>query len=469
MSNPRPTRTTRTVVDSTRRPVATPRGRAQTPPPSRATTARIVLGNALRSENSNYYLLLGTVVFLVIIGLIIVFSASSIGSFLSDGGFFGGFLKQALFAGLGIPLMLIIAKLPLVFWSRWLKTMLVGAFVLQFLVLFTPLGVETGGNRNWLAIGSITGQPSELVKIVIAVSLGVAIPKAIDRVGMNTWHVLMPIVPAVGLMAMVLYGKDLGTVMIMAIIVMGSLIFAGLPVRILAIPAGLGALAIAGFAWTSSNRMDRILSFMNECTDYINTCWQPLHGKWAMANGGIFGVGLGNSKSKWSWLPAADNDYIFAIIGEELGLIGCLVVIALYVFLTVIFLRIIRESDNRMVRITTGGIMFWIIGQAAINIGVVVGILPVLGVPLPFLSSGGTALFSNLVAVGIVLSFARANRDGRRTTASVGRRNEGRGSPGRGSTTSRQPLPARQPTSVGRVPQVRSSARTPQQTRDWRT
>jgi cell division protein FtsW len=452
MSNLRPPRGNRSVIDSSRRATRPQRPRNGETPPSKATTARIFLGNALRSENSNYYMLLGTVVFLVIFGLIIVFSASSIGSFLSDSGFFGGFLKQAGFAALGIPLMLIIAKLPLVFWARWLKVMLLSAFILQFLVVFTPLGVETGGNRNWLAIGSITGQPSELVKIVIAVSLGVALPKAIDRVGMTTWHVLFPIIPAVGLMALVLYGKDLGTTIIMAIIVVGGLLFAGLPMRILLIPATLGALGILVMAWTSSNRMDRILSFMNECTDYINACWQPLHGKWAMANGGIFGVGLGNSKSKWSWLPAADNDYIFAIIGEEMGLIGCLVVIALYVLLTVIFLRIIRESDNRMVRITTGAIMFWIIGQAAINIGVVVGILPVLGVPLPFLSSGGTALFANLVAVGIVLSFARANRDSRRTPGASVRR----------SVTQRQQSPART------VAAPRGSQRTSLRS-DWQT
>ena len=411
---------TRTVVDSARRSPSS-RTRTSAAPAQRGTSARIILGNALHSENSNYYLLLGTVIFLVIIGLIIVFSASSIGSYLSDAGFFGGFLKQATFAALGIPLMLIIARLPLVFWSRWLRVMLVGGFMLQMLV-FTPLGVETGGNRNWLALGPITGQPSEIIKIVIAVSLGVMLPTAIDRVGMYTWRVFAPVVTSLVLMGLVLMGSDLGTVIIMAIIVTGCLIFAGIPLRTMALPAVLAAGVVILAAWSSPNRMGRILSFMGECTDYINTCWQPLHGKWAMANGGIFGVGLGNSKSKWSWLPAADNDYIFAIIGEEMGLIGCLVVIALYVFLTVLFLRIIRESDNRMVRITTGGIMFWIIGQAAINIGVVVGILPVLGVPLPFLSSGGTALFANLVAVGIVLSFARANRDSQRARASQGRR-----------------------------------------------
>ncbi len=385
------------------------------PQTERGSSARIVLSNVLQSENSNFYLLLGTVVFLVIIGLIVVFSASSIDSFLSDQGFFGGFLRQAGFAVVGIPLMLIIAKLPLVFWPTWAKRLLGIGVALQLLV-FSPIGIETGGNRNWIAIGSFTAQPSEAIKLVIAVWLGVAIPIAIDRVGSRTWQVLLPALPAAGLMGLVLLGSDLGTVIIMAIIVMGCLMFAGLPWRILAIPAIIGVSGVVFMAWTSPNRMNRIMSFLSVdgCTDYSNTCWQPLHGLWAMANGGIFGVGLGNSKSKWSWLPAADNDYIFAIIGEELGLIGCIVVIALFIFLTVLFLRIIRDTDNRMIRIITGGIMFWIIGQAAINIGVVVGILPVLGVPLPFLSSGGTALLSNLVAVGVVLSFARAERDARR-------------------------------------------------------
>ena len=413
----RPNKPSATRTSSQRRPTISitdsraPRS-PRTPTPAQGSSARIVLSNVLHSENSNFYLLLGTVVFLVLIGLIVVFSASSIDSFLSDSGFFGGFLKQALFAVVGVPLMLVVSRLPLVFWPTWARRLLGIGVALQLLV-FSPLGIETGGNRNWIAIGSFTAQPSELIKIVIAVWLGVALPIAIQRFGMRNWRVLTPLAPPALLMGLVLVGSDLGTSMIMAIIVMGCLIFAGLPIRIMAIPAGIGAFAVWVLVSSSPNRMNRIMSFLSldNCTDYSNTCWQPLHGLWAMANGGIFGVGLGNSKSKWSWLPAADNDYIFAIIGEEMGLIGCLVVIALYVLLTILFLRIIRQTNDPMIRIMTGGIMFWIVGQAAINIGVVVGILPVLGVPLPFLSSGGTALASNLIAVGIVLSFARAERD----------------------------------------------------------
>ncbi|NBX22969.1 MAG: cell division protein FtsW, partial [Microbacteriaceae bacterium] len=153
-------------------------------------SARIVLRDALRSENANFYLLLGTVIFLVIIGLIVVFSASSIDSFLSDQGFFGGFLRQAGFAIVGIPLMLIVSRLPLVFWPTWAKRLLGLGVALQLLV-FSPIGIETGGNRNWIAIGSFTAQPSEGLKVIIAVWLGVAIPLAIDRVGSRVWQVLL--------------------------------------------------------------------------------------------------------------------------------------------------------------------------------------------------------------------------------------------------------------------------------------
>jgi len=196
--------------------------------------------------------------------------------------------------------------------------------------------------------------------------------------------------------------------MIIFAIILGCLAFAGVAARMLVLPMIAGGVVVAFMAIFSPNRMARIMSFLNEnCTDYTNACWQPLHGKWALANGGIFGVGLGQSKAKWSWLPAADNDYIFAIIGEELGMIGALVVIMLFVILAVAFIRIIRMANDPLVRIVTGGIMIWIVGQAFVNIGVVLGVLPVLGVPLPLLSAGGSALIMTLLAIGVVLSFTK--------------------------------------------------------------
>ena len=370
---------------------------------------RFKLEEAFRAESPNFYFLAGVTLFTVILGLIMVLSASAVDSFLQDGGFFVGFLKQAGAAIIALPLMLGISRLPLVFYRKWANIALYSTIGLQLLV-FTPLGVESGGNRNWLDIG-VQFQPSEMIKLTIAVWLGVNLPQVINRVGPYSFRIFTGIIPVYIAMFVVLLGQDLGTVIILFAIVMGCIAFSGVAGRMVVVPLILGAMGVVFMALISPNRMARIMSFLNEnCTDYTNACWQPLHGKWALANGGIFGVGLGQSKAKWSWLPAADNDYIFAIIGEELGMIGCMVVIALFVALAIAFVRIIRMANDPLVRIVTGGIMIWVVGQAFVNIGVVVGVLPVLGVPLPLLSSGGSALIMTLLAIGVVLSFTKEEK-----------------------------------------------------------
>ena len=305
--------------------------------------------------------------------------------------------------------MLGISRLPLVFYRKWANIALYSTIGLQLLV-FTPLGVESGGNRNWLDIG-VQFQPSEMIKLTIAVWLGVNLPLIIKRVGPYSYRIFSALIPVYAALVVVLAGQDLGTAIIIFAIIVACLAFSGVATRMIVWPLIAGAAGVIFLAIISPNRMARILSFLNEnCTDYTNACWQPLHGKWALANGGVFGVGLGQSKAKWSWLPAADNDYIFAIIGEELGMIGCLVVIGLFVTLAVAFIRIIRMANDPLVRIVTGGIMIWIVGQAFVNIGVVLGVLPVLGVPLPLLSSGGSALIMSLLAIGVVLSFTKEEK-----------------------------------------------------------
>jgi len=358
-------------------------------------------------------MLLGTTLLLVFIGLIMVLSASSVESHLNDNNFFMGFLRQGAYAIAGIPLMLLASRVPPTFWRRWARTGVLIGIGFQMLVVFTPLGVDSGGNRNWLAIGGFTFQPAELLKLALAVWLGVMLPIAMDRYG-AAWRVLRPLIPAAIIVGLILVGGDLGTVLIMFMMTLAALYFAGVGWKIMMVPIGLGALGVFVMSVFSPNRMARILSFLGApCVDDSGACWQPLHGTWAMASGGIFGVGLGNSRAKWSWLPAADNDYIFAIVGEELGLIGAILVIGLFVTLTVSFLRIIRAADDDTTRIVAGAIMVWIVGQAFLNIAVVLGLMPVLGVPLPFVSAGGTALVSSLIAVGVVLSFARTQ--GRKT------------------------------------------------------
>ena len=205
-----------------------------------------------------------------------------------------------------------------------------------------------------------------------------------------------------------LIGGDLGTTIILSAIVLGSFFFAGVKLRYIGL--AIVVVGILGFiaALATGSRQNRIDSYLNGCTsDATGSCWQTIHGWWALASGGIFGVGLGNSKAKWSWLPEADNDFIFAIIGEELGLIGAILVLVLFIVLAVSFVRIIRANTDPFARIATAAVMVWLVGQAFVNIAVVLGILPVLGVPLPLISAGGSALVTSLIGIGIVLSFAR--------------------------------------------------------------
>jgi len=373
------------------------------------------------AETPNYFLLLGTTIFLVAFGLVMVLSSSSVESHLESDDFFASFAKQGLFALIGVPFMLVASRMPMTFWKRWAWPAIFVGMGLQLLV-FSPLGYGYGGNRNWIDLGFTTAQPSELLKL--AVIVWVAFILTSKEGLLDEWkHVLVPIGPVAGLaIGLVLLGQDLGTAIVMLAIVFASLFIGGVKVRYL-----LTALTIIGafglvFAFSGQSRSDRINAWINGCTtaQYETFCWQPTHGTWALASGGFFGVGLGNSKAKWSWLPEADNDYIFAIVGEELGLIGAVVVLVLFVVMAFAFIRIIRTNTDPFARIVTAGVGVWIVGQAFINIAVVLGVLPVLGVPLPLISAGGSALIATLLAIGVVLSFAREREPAPATAAPVG-------------------------------------------------
>lgn len=370
--------------------------------------ARIRLGGFAGTTADSTVVALFSITFLLVgFGLIMVLSSSSITSYLDDQGFFGGFWRQVTFATIGIPLMLIAAAMPISFWKRWAWTLLAVGIVLQLLV-FTPLGVEVYGNRNWIQIGGIGAQPSEALKLALVVWIGAVLLKKEPLLGQMRHEIIPVVLPgAVLVLGLVMLGKDLGTTMIMAALVLGAMYFGGVSWKSLGLIAGGGLLAVVLFVVTSPNRLQRIFGFAGGHEDYSGLGWQPLHGLWALAGGGLFGVGLGGSKAKWSWLPAADNDYIFAIIGEELGLIGALLVIVMFIALAYVMLRVISRARDRFGKAVVGGVLVWIVGQAFVNIGVVIGILPVLGVPLPLISAGGTALVACLIAIGVVISIAR--------------------------------------------------------------
>lgn len=390
---------------------ATPRRPSPTPdePARRAPAARVVVGWLFRAATPEFYLLLGTTLFLLIFGLVMVLSSSSIESRVNDGDFFSRASRQAIVAVVGVPLMLLAARAPLRFWRTWAGRALVIALVLQLLI-FSPLKYGYGGNTNWIQIGSFTAQPSETIKFSLVLWLAAVLSGRLDRLH-EPRQLLLPIVPVVLLaVGLVLGGNDLGTASIILLLTFGALFVAGAPLRYLLLGAvGLG-LAAAVMVTSSDSRSGRFSAWLSGCVDQEllgDECWQTVHGWEALAHGGLSGVGLGNSAGKWSWIPEADNDFIFAIIGEELGLVGAVLVLLLFVVLAIALVRIARMVVDPFARIATGAVLVWVVGQAFVNIAVVLGLLPVLGVPLPLVSSGGSALLTTLAAIGVVLSFAR--------------------------------------------------------------
>lgn len=394
------------VVDTTRtRPVPPP----PEPAPRRGLAARVSLGRVFAPVPSEFLMIASTALILTGFGLVMILSATSATSEENSGGPYDAVLKQAVFAVVGIPLMFLASRMPLQFWKKVAWPALILATAFQLLVFVPGIGIENAGNRNWISIAGIQAQPSEFLKITLALWLGFILYR--KRTLLADWrHVFIPAVPvAVAVIATVMAGRDLGTVMILVLILLAALFFSGVKLRVFVLPVILAAGAVAYFAISSPDRMRRFMSFLNEdcLADYYGDCYQPLHGIWGLAGGGVFGLGLGNSKEKYSWLPAAANDYIYAIVGEELGLIGCIVVLLLFALFAVGAFHIVRKTDDPFVRITAGAITIWIVGQALLNIGVVLRLLPVFGVPLPFMSQGGTSLMSVLLACGVLLSFAR--------------------------------------------------------------
>lgn len=264
-------------------------------------------------------------------------------------------------------------------------------------------------------MGSLSIQPSEIAKIGLVLGGALVLERKQALLG-SIKHALIPfVVPgALVIVGLVMLGHDLGTAMVIVAIVVGMLFAAGVPLRWFG--AGLGVLAVLGYAALTlgNSRMERINVWLNpeQCAPgtelFYGICRQSVHGRYALADGGWLGVGLGASREKWGWLSEPYNDFIFAIIGEELGLLGTLAILLLFASFALAGLRLVTRTDDYFVRLATAGICTWVLIQAIINIGAVIGMLPVIGVPLPFVSSGGSSLVTSMLAVGILLSFARA-------------------------------------------------------------
>jgi cell division protein FtsW len=347
--------------------------------------------------------------FMVVFGIVMIFSASSISLMESDLVPWRLAATQAGFGLIGALCAWILANLPLVVYEFICFPFLVAVDVLLVLVQF--FGEERGGNRNWLSFGFFQIQPSEFAKLFLCIWLGVRLAKHHSEGNIRNSRRVFNSKLVLGLMitlGLVLWGQDLGTAMIFMVMLFGEFFIAGISGKLLAlIFTVLGGLA-AAFVMTSSNRRERILGNYTNCGgDTQGVCYQSVHGMYALATGGITGVGPGASREKWSYLPEAHNDFIFSIIGEELGLMGTVTILICFIVLCVAISMVIIHSDQSAAKIIAGGILSWIGGQALFNIGAVLRILPVIGVPLPLISYGGTSLISTLAAIGVVLSFTK--------------------------------------------------------------
>jgi cell division protein FtsW len=399
-----------------------PRPRGQDPSAAGDSAAAGSSTRLIDRPATPYYLLLGASVLLLVLGVVMVFSASSVNAFAFLGSSMAIVSKQAMWVVIGLPLMWFAARLPV---RAWRVVAYLGlATSLALLVLVAVAGTEVNGNRNWLDFGGpFRIQPSELAKFSLVI-WGADLLARKERL-LNQWkHLLVPVVPVgCGIIGLVLLGGDLGTAVILAAILAVLLFAAGAPLRLFVAGAVPVVLSIAYMVNSHSYRMSRITDWLHpEQADPLGSGMQALHGKFALASGGWWGVGLGGSKEKWGALPEAHTDFIFAIIGEELGLVGTLAVLALIGAIGYAGLRIATAAADPFVRLAAAGATAWLLVQALVNIGAVLGIFPIMGVPLPLVSYGGSALVPTMLAIGMLLSFARPPSTRRARRAERGER-----------------------------------------------
>lgn len=351
-------------------------------------------------------MLLVTTLGLAIFGCIMVLSASSVTMISQGQSPFSQVSSQVMFLVLGVIAMAGITRIPVGVYHKEfvVNAMLIAALIMQLAVVV--VGVEVNGNRNWLKFpGGVQIQPSEFSKLAIIMWLAWVYSRHGD-ISRSIWRTLFPSIYGVGaLVLLIMLGGDMGTAMVYGFIFVGMMWLAGASrSSLLKIGGAFAALALVGVL-SSANRVARIFGVWGSCTNA--NCDQANSGEVALTTGGFLGVGLGQSRQKYNYLAEAHNDYIFAIIGEELGLLGTLAVLLLYVGLVYCAVRIMLRTTDPLVRLATGGIMIWLSSQAIINMGMVSRILPVIGVPLPFVSYGGSSLLSSLFAAGLLLAFAR--------------------------------------------------------------
>jgi cell division protein FtsW len=391
-----------------------------------------------------YYVILGGSLLITVLGLVMVYSASMIQALRYGLPSTFYFRKQLLAVAIGSVLLYAAARTPVRVHRALAYPVLLGSVFLMCLVQVPGVGQTVNGNTNWISVGGpFQIQPSEFGKLALVLWGADLLARKGGKGLLVQWkHLLVPLVPVtVLLLGLIMLGGDMGTTVILTAILFGMLWLAGAPTRLFAgVLGGAGVLALLAIV-TSSNRMDRLHCIA--ASDPDNGCWQAVHGIYALASGGWFGSGLGASVEKWGELPEPHTDFIFAVTGEELGLAGTLSVLALFAALGYAGIRVAGRTEDPFVRFAAGGVTTWITVQAVINIGAVLGLLPIAGVPLPLFSYGGSALLPTMFAIGLLISFARSEPAARAALAVRGR--SGRKFPSRAMTRTMRRYVTRRP------------------------
>ena len=378
--------------------------------PAPLTRGRTVetVGRLLKSPLASYHLVLGSAGMLLAIGLLMVASSSSYYSEITYDDEYYVLARQVAWVLIALPVLWLTSRLKI----KTLRRFAVLGFALAVLLLlltYAPgLGTTVNGTQGWLDFGGpFRVQPAEVAKL----SLIVWGAHVFARKGMNLrqWkHVAVPFLPAAALVIALVVGQnDLGTSLIIMAIVLAMLWVLGIPTWLFNLAVGAASLVGLFFVVSSSNRTTRVLTFLDPFAQASDSGFQSVHALYALGSGGWWGRGLGASREKWGRLPEAHTDFIFAILGEELGLMGTLAVLGLFLVLAYAGVRVAMRTRDRFTCLAAAGITAWLVAQALVNLGSVLGLLPVIGVPLPLVSYGGSALMPMLVAVGLLLRFAK--------------------------------------------------------------
>jgi cell division protein FtsW len=356
---------------------------------------------------TSYHLVLGVSGLLLALGLVMVLSASSVYALSVYGDSYALAMRQFLWVAAGLPMAFVASRLP----QRVLRALVYPALIVSIVLLaltLTPLGVSVNGNRNWLSFGGpFLLQPSEAAKLAL-VLWGADLFARKEKLLREWKHLIVPFVPVCGVvLALVLAQRDLGTSLVLFSLVLVMLFVVGTPMRFFGLAvAGVG-LVVTYLVLTREHRRERLTTFLDPFADYRDTGWQAAHSLFALGTGGWWGVGIGNSREKWGRLPEAHTDFIYAVIGEELGLAGTIIVLGLFLTLAFVGVRIALRADDTFTRLATAGIIGWLTAQALVNMGAVLVLVPIAGIPLPLVSYGGSAMLPALFAIGLLVSFAR--------------------------------------------------------------